>query len=445
MPRTVAASRSHVFGVLLATSALILASCGGGSASPSAGSSNAPTSAAPSSGGAAGSPAMGGEITIALITSPTNDAIQKLIPQFTSETGIKVNVVSTDWTSGHQKMLLAFQSKQGLYDVVQFDDPYLPAFASGNFLEPLDQFLQTSAEYDAKDIPQPIIDYGKFQGVTYALDLSSEPYLYWYRTDLFQKAGLAPATTWDQYAANAKAMTDQKLGFGQVMGMASPGSLPFHWLQLVWSYGGDLVDASGKPTVNTPEAIAATKFFKELVPYSPLSTAAANDDDAVSIFCQQDVGQMVSFSGYYPVVKDPKQCKFGDSFALGVVPAGPASDLALLQGWHIGVPADSKNKAQAFKFLEWMLGKSHALQFLDAGAAAIARISLANDPNVAAKYPYLPALLKAAVAARATPRLVQLPEVTQAILSRVGNIISGATSVEDGLNALQADLSGILK
>jgi len=450
----VTTTHRRLLAAILAVVALVLASCGGAAAPSTAPSASAPSASAPSasapsasapSASAPASAVSGGEITVALITSPTNDAIQSLIPQFTSETGIKVNVVSADWTSGHQKELLAFQSKKGLYDVVQFDDPYLPAFAAGGFLEPLDDFLQTSQEYGAKDIPQPILDYGKFKGTTYALDLSSEPYLFWYRTDLFNKAGLKLPATWEEYVANAKAIQDAKLGSGQVMGLSKPSSLPFHWLQMVWSYGGDLVDANNKPTVNTPKAIAGTTVLKEMVPYSPSSALTASDDDVVSIFCQQDVGEMISYSGYFPVVKDPKQCKVGQVFDVSVVPAGPASNQVLLEGWHIGVPSDSKNKPQAMRFLEWMLGKSHALALLDAGAAAIARYSLANDPSVTAKYSYLPILIKTAEVARPTPRLTQLPEVTQAITNRVEDILSGSSSVQDGLDKLQSDLEGILK
>src|SRR5947209_2480692 len=77
-------------------------------------------------------------ITVGLITSPSANAIQKLAPEFTKQTGIKVKFVLQDWASGHQKYLLAFKSHQGLYDVIQFDDPYIGAFAAGHYLQPLD-------------------------------------------------------------------------------------------------------------------------------------------------------------------------------------------------------------------------------------------------------------------------------------------------------------------
>lgn len=384
-------------------------------------------------------------ITIGLITSPSADAIRKLIPQFTKATGIKVNVVVQDWQSGHQKYLLAFKSHQGLYDVIQFDDPYLGAFAQGKFLKPLDSLMSSSAAYDAKDIPAAIRNYGKIKGTSYAVDLSTEPYLYWYRTDIFSKLKLKPAKTWDGYVALAQKIQSSGAGFGDTMGFSGAGSLSYHWFQLLWSAGGELTDKSLHPTVTTPAAIRATKQIVALLKAAPSSASSGSDDDAVAAFCQQAVGEMMSFSGYWPVVHDKKQCKPWNKFATRTVPRGSASSVALLEGWHMGIPSDAKNKAAAWTFVEWMLGKKNAANLLNAGAAAIARQSLVQNKALIRKYPYLPTLLAAARIARPAYRYSTMPEITQKIADDLQNIFSGQKSVPDGLKAMQSDLEPILK
>ena len=105
----------------LAAASLVLAACSSSTPSPSA-----------SSGGSSAATAK--SITVFLIPSPTEDAIKARIPEFESQTGIKVNVVDAPYDQAHQKMLLSFQAKQGAYDVVQFDNPYLAPFASQNVL-----------------------------------------------------------------------------------------------------------------------------------------------------------------------------------------------------------------------------------------------------------------------------------------------------------------------
>lgn len=384
-------------------------------------------------------------ITVGLITSPSADAIRKLIPQFTKQTGIKVNVVVQDWASGHQKYLLAFKSHKGLYDAIQFDDPYLGAFAAGHYLQPLDSMMNGSKAYDATDIPAAIRNYGKINGVTYALDLSSEPYLYWYRTDIFNKLKLKPAKSWDGYVALAQKIQASKLGSGNTMGFSQSGSLPYHWFQLLWSAGGELADSSKHATVTSAAAVKATTQLVALAKSAPSSALSSTDDDAVAAFCQQNVGELMSFSGYWPVVHDAKQCKSWNKFATTTVPRGAASNVSLLEGWHMGLPSDSKNKQAAWTFVEWMLGKANAGNLLNAGAAAIARQSLLSNAALVKKYPYLPTLLATAKIARPAYRYSTMPEITQKINDDLQNIMTGQASVTDGLKKLQNDLNGILK
>ena len=65
--------------------------------------------------------------------------------------------------------------------------------------------LYQSTAYDINDFVKPLQDYGKYNGATYGLDLSTEPFLLWYRTDIYNKLGLKIPTTWDEQ----KALMDQ--------------------------------------------------------------------------------------------------------------------------------------------------------------------------------------------------------------------------------------------
>ena len=95
---------------------------------------------------------------------------------------------------------------------------------------------------------------------------------------------------------------------GQIIAFANPVN-SWWWLQFLWSFGGDLTDASGTPTVATPEAIAATDYYKKLLAVSPKSAISSNGDDATSLFITQNVGQMITYSGYWPTIMDPAQSK----------------------------------------------------------------------------------------------------------------------------------------
>ena len=152
-----------------------------------------------------------------LIPSPSSTSIQSFIPEFEKETGIKVNVSETPYGEAHQKQLLSYNQKAGAYDIAQFDNSFLAPFCQAKAMLPLDSYISKSEEYDINDFGQGQQDYGKCKGETLGLTLSTEPMIQWYRTDLYEKLGLKPASTWDEYYTNAKKVQAAGHG-GQIMG-----------------------------------------------------------------------------------------------------------------------------------------------------------------------------------------------------------------------------------
>jgi multiple sugar transport system substrate-binding protein len=410
----------------LAAASLILAAC----------SSAASTSSSPGSGGTAK------EITIFLIPSPTEDAIKARIPEFEKQTGINVKVVDAPYDDAHQKMLLSFQAKKGAYDVVQFDNPFLAPFASQNALTDLGPYEAKSTAYDIADFVQPLQDYNKYNNVAVALNLSTEPFILWYRKDIYAKLNLTVPTTWDQYKSNATKIQSSGLGSGQVIANNSSVN-SWWWLQLLWSFGGDLQDSSGKVTVNTPQAQEATDYMKSLLAVSPKSAITATGDDATTLFTTQNVGQMINYSGYYPVVTDPKSSKVIQTFGTAVIPVGK-QNITELTGWNIGIPADSKAKDTAWQFLEWLLGKDNTPKLMDAGAAAIGRTSIVSDTAITSKEPYIALLGPASQSGRRLPALTNWGQASNQIGVAIQDILTGGTSTKDGLNTLQDQLTTTL-
>ena len=389
-----------------------------------------------------GEPGDKGEINIFLIPSPSSSAIQSFIPAFEEASCVKVNFSETPYGEAHQKQLLAYQQGDGQYDVAQFDNTFLAAFGAAGAMSPLDDYLAASTEYDISDFSAGQQEYGKYDGQTLGLTLSTEPMIQWYRTDLYDELGLTPATTWDEYLANAKALKEAGKADGTLMGFGP--NVSWWWMTLVWSFGGQLYDENLNPTVNSPEAIAATAYLKELLQYAPEGAVSANGDDVMFKFLSQDIGSIVQYSGYYGFVKDPSFTEFGDAIGTAKMPLG-AADITHLAGWNIGVPADSQNKDAAWAFLEFVLGKSNAKAYLDSGAAAIGRTSITGDAELVAANPYLE-LLSIPDSSRIEryPQLKVWPEMDVAIVQAVTGILSDQTSVEDGLNQLNEDLAPIL-
>jgi multiple sugar transport system substrate-binding protein len=382
------------------------------------------------------------EINLFLSPSPSSTAIQSFIPAFEKATGHKVNVTEVSYGEMHQKLMLSVQLKQGQYDVAQFDNSFLTPFGASGTMMPLDDKITASKDYDISDFGKSQQDYGKYKDKTLGLTLSTEPFIQWYRTDIYDALGLKPAKTWDEYKANAKAVKESGKGAGAIFGFGS--NVSWWWMTMVWSFGGHLYDENYNPTVNTPEAVAGTQFLKDMLAYAPEGALSASSDDATIKFFSSDIGAMVQYSGYWGMLSDPANQKHAGKIGTAPMPKGVA-DVTHLAGWNIGIPSDAKNPEVAWQFLEFVLGKSNAKNYLNAGAAAIGRKSITSDPELVAKYSYLPVLdIPEGTRIERYPQIRVWPEFEKAAIDALAGIMSGSVDVKAGLDALQETEKPIL-
>jgi len=382
------------------------------------------------------------DLNLFLSPSPSSTAIQSFIPAFEKATGHTVHVTEVPYGEMHQKLMLSVQLKQGQYDIAQFDNSFLTPFGAAGTMLPLDDKIAASKEYDISDFSKGQQDYGKYKGQTLGLTLSTEPFIQWYRTDIYDALGLKPAKTWDEFKANAKAVKDSGKGDGFIFGYGP--NVSWWWMAMVWSFGGHLYDDNYNPTVNSPEAVAATQFLKDLLPYAPEGALSASSDDATIKFLSTDIGAMVQYSGYWGMLLDPANQKHLGKIGTAPMPKG-AADVVHLAGWNIGIPADAKNPEVAWQFLEFVLGKSNAKNYLNAGAAAIGRKSIITDPELIAKYPYLPVLdIAEGTRIERYPQIRVWPEFEKAALDALAGIMNGSVEVKAGLDALEETEKPIL-
>lgn len=355
---------------------------------------------------------------------------------------MKVNVSETPYGEAHQKQLLSYKQKAGAYDIAQFDNSFLAPFCQAKAMTALDKWVKDSAEYDINDFSKGQQDYGKCaNGETFGLTLSTEPMIQWYRTDLYEKLGLKPATTWDEWYSNAKKVADSGAS-GQLIGFGP--NVSWWWMTMVWSFGGKLYDENLNPTVNSPEAIAAVDYMKKLLAVSPKGAITANGDEVTSKFLGENIGAMLNYSGYYGMALDPAINKNVGKFATAPMPKG-ASDITHLAGWNIGIPADAKNPDAAWAFLEFVLGKTNAKAYLESGAAAIGRKSIISDATLLEKNPYLPQLeIPASSRIERYPQIAVWPEFEAAAIDAVTKVLTGKTSSKAGMDALNTKLKSIL-
>jgi ABC-type glycerol-3-phosphate transport system substrate-binding protein len=359
------------------------------------------------------------------------------------------------------KTAVAIASKTDRYDVIHEDYNFVPQFIAQHALEPLQPYLDKDPEYKADilaDIPENVLDLYRDKpaaqgGILYGLPPDSNCQMQYYRADVFQKAGLKPAVTWDEAIENAKALS----GNGSTKSVGAPlkrGFWAAHvFITMLRSNGGDWFDKMGpggwKVTIDTDLGHTAISTLMKLVPYLEPTSLNASDDEANTAMAN---GTWV----YAPVewggssMNDPQYTKFSDVWKVDIVPKGTgplARHAPHMGGLGLIVPVWSHNKDAAWEWIRFCcsgdkqdpaIGKAWVE---NAGQPARASL-LQKYVNIRPYYSGLQASLPYAM------RFLPIPEsnaLYETVGTEVASIVTGQKSPEQGLKDMQTLATKIMK
>ena len=272
-------SRARILGwaTAAAACAIVLAACSGAatpapSATPapvaSAAASAAPTSPPTSVPTAAVSPtaapsaSVSGSITVwswdtaaaALKTCAT--AFQAANP------GTTIDVQDIGYDNAYDKISVGLQSGSGLPDVITIEtdhmQPYISAFPNG-FLDLTDRAAGMKDQFD----PSKWAASSDANGRLFSLPWDSGTVGIFYRSDLFAKAGVDPASikTWDDFVAAGEKV---KSATGIPMINVDVNGSDSIWAELMQQQGASYFTADGSIDVAGPEAVKAMTLLKTL-------------------------------------------------------------------------------------------------------------------------------------------------------------------------------------
>ncbi len=193
-------------------------------------------------------------------------------------------------------------------------------------------------------------------GKRYAVQWDASVWGMFYRTDLFEAAGLDPASppsTWEELEAACEALA--AAGY-------QPLSIPFsgtdpdgYFLPMLWQAGGEVVDADGNVVLDSPETLEAATFLRGLVDEGYLTDdIVANDWEATSnTFIAGDAAIM--FNGPWVVgsLRDGAP-ELEGKWATAPYPAGPAGQATLGYPNGLAISALSEHPDVAGDFLTFL-------------------------------------------------------------------------------------------
>jgi multiple sugar transport system substrate-binding protein len=209
------------------------------------------------------------------------DYALKLLPEFTKETGIKVEVDKIEYMKLRDKQLLELAKPKGDYDVISYVVMWKTEYVNKGLLTPLAPFFTNPAladpNYDSADlIPAYVQTTGMAGGrkgylpgptaACYGIPFGSETSMFAYRKDIFDKYGWKVPQTYDEMLKLCKLVKEKEPEMGGLTMRGQAGHQVQHaWFLFLTPYGGSAFDDNWEPTFQKEPSIKAIKAMIEVV------------------------------------------------------------------------------------------------------------------------------------------------------------------------------------
>jgi multiple sugar transport system substrate-binding protein len=279
---------------------------------------------------------------------------------------VEVEYQTVSWTDLGQKIVAATAAGRPP-DIVHLDDFGLSVLADQGSLEPAGDVVKAIGQDDYFPIPLRAVT---FKGTIWGVPFSNGFDLLWYRKDLYEKQGLKPPKTWDELLQNVKALHGNLPGVGQMYGIALALNNSNHTndtvQSIMWSNGATILDKDGKLALNSPEAIQAYNYHKELFKYAPPGVAQYGNLEVLNAFATGKVAH-TNYPARMVLHVMRTNPKLADSVGVVVKPKGPSAEgrfAATLYTKAWGFPKGTKNLALAREFVQFLQTGEREIRWL---------------------------------------------------------------------------------
>ena len=391
------------------------------------------------------------QLTVAAMAGPEGEALKQAALDYEAQTGVHLSITEFPYANLFDKEMIDLNARTGAYDLIMLDDPWFPIFASKQFLTELTPLLQkrgqNGPDSDFVETSLALCRHPYQTGSLYALPYVGNSQLFFYRKDLFEKHSLNPPATWDDVLAAAKTIQEKETGsgmYGYVMRAAQGNAAVADFMPIFWAYGGEMFDASGKPTVNTPEGIAALEFMVQMGKYSPPGYPSFNAEEVGAHLLQGTAAMAINWPVWITKFDDPSKSKVIGKIEFTTLPSGRKPGQAEIGNWLIAIPRASQNTEAAMDFLVWATTAEQMKRSALRGNPPT-RKSLFHDPELVAKFPAYPAQMRSLETSRPRPRTPQWNEIENVFGIFLSKANSGELSPAEAMNQANAEIEKIVQ
>lgn len=334
---------------------------------------------------------------------PHYDAVMKILPEFTKETGIEVEVDQLPYLKMRERQTLELAQEEGEYDLIAYVVFSKADYVYADQLENLAKYFMNpklaDPTYDADDLIDGYVynigfaggEKGYLEGKTgslFGIPYGSETSILGYRTDIFEKHGLKVPETYDELLDLACKIPELEPGMGGLASRAASGHHASHaFLLHLAPLGGRVFDDQWNPIVNNEAGLAAANALKTIVDCGPEGAASFGFGEALGSFLNGDTAMYLDTTVVAGQINDPAKSKVVGKVGWALHPMGVRRG-SQTGGFGIAIPSNAEHKEAAFLLMQWLTSK-HGDKLVALAGGNPSRFSTHADPDVNANFPHM--------------------------------------------------------
>ncbi|MEH0146496.1 ABC transporter substrate-binding protein [Corynebacterium sp. Q4381] len=365
-----------------------------------------------------------GPITFAMGRNDT-DKIIPIIDKWNAEhpdEKVTLSELAGEADDQRDTLVQSLQAGNADYDVMALDVVWTADFAANQWLEPLegDYAVETS------DLLQSTVDSATYNGKLYALPQNTNGQLLFRNTDVIPEA---PDTFADIKSACEAIETDCL-----TTQLKQYEGLTVNTLGFIHGWGGEVINDAGQPTIESPEAKAGLQALVDAYEDGTIAKAstAATEEETNLAFTGGETAFAINWPYMYSNAEEA-----GVNFEVQPLVGENGVGASTLGGYNNGINVNSKHKATARDFIEFIISEENQLSFAEASFPPVLA-SIYDDAELIKDHPYLPALKESLENAKPRPVSPFYPAISKAIQDNAYAALTSGKSVDDATKDMAA-------
>jgi len=200
-------------------------------------------------------------VKVVIMSGPEADGMKKVAEAYTAKTGNPVEIVEQGRDTYLTLIPTQLLAGTDAFDLAFIQSTMVGELAQAGAILPLTPYLDKLSAEEMEDVDlEDVLVPAKYNGEIYGLPTDISTLFLFYRSDLIPE----PPQTWEETLEIARKFTqsvtpDSPTPYGLAYDGVPGETLPETFYNIMWSFGGEIVDAEGNVVIDSPEAIEAGK------------------------------------------------------------------------------------------------------------------------------------------------------------------------------------------